>query len=740
MKRRQRERARRRDAQRRPSPPAPGAAPSAPPSPRRSLGLLWTLGIFAVALALRLWTSARLQELPIYRSPQLDSLEYLIRARRIAAGDFAFPNPPAHGPGYSFFLAGLLALFGGSLPPVWVAQAAMGAALCCALGVLAAKHFGRGAGAAAGLLAAALAPSIWIDVSLFAEGLLILLLVLSALAAGHLPRTLPAAALSGVLLGFATDVRPTALVLAPALVLWLRARPAPRRRALAMVLFAAGLVLPIVPVAVASRRATGGFLFVQSHGGMNFYLGNSPAGSGVASARPGRDWDALEGEALRNGRESAAEQDRYYFRKTLAEIVHRPLAYAALLGRKLVWTFQSDEIRDTHSFAFFSAAVTPLALLPGFGLVFALAAPGLYLAARRRPRPWPLFAAAAGLAASCVFLVVGTRYRLPLTAFLIPFAGWTVALGAEAVRGRAWHRLAIGAAAALAALGFSHIWRHGPSHVLAEEWFYTGEALLGENRPADAEAAFHRALSHDAAFGPALDGLGVLAAERQALPEAESLFRASLAQGGESQKARYHLGLLLQREGRTAEAGEQFRQAVALRPNDPLSLEALGQSELAAGNGAEAEKALRRLLQLFPRHPGARRGLARIAWGRHETDQATAQATDATRLDPSNAEGWTLLAMIRLEAGDAVGAEPAVRKARALSPQAPPVELAAAMLERLRGNRPEADAILRPLVRTSPGYAPAVRLFLQNASELGRLAEAERYVASVRESPPAAKR
>ncbi|HKD11932.1 MAG TPA: tetratricopeptide repeat protein, partial [Thermoanaerobaculia bacterium] len=644
------------------------------------------------------------------------------------------------GPGYSFFLAGLLALFGGSLPAVWIVQSAMGAALCCALALLTAKHFGPSAGLAAGLLAAALGPLVWIDVSLYAESLLILLLLLSALAAGFLRPPWLAATAAGIGLGLATDVRPTALVFAPALLIWLAGRPWPGRRAFGLALFAAGLLLPIVPVAVATRRATGSLLFVQSHGGMNFYLGNSPSGSGVASARPGSDWDALEGEALREGHRSAADQDRYYLRKTLNEIRSRPAAYAALLGRKLFWTFQSDEIRDTHSFAFFRATVPLLALLPGFGLVFALAVPALIVALRRRPRPWPLLAAVAGLAAGCVFLVVGTRYRLPLTAFLVPFAGWSVGRGIEALRARAWRPLAAAAIAALATLGFSHLERHAPSHVLAEEWFYTGQALLEENRSADAEAAFRRALSENAAFGPALDGLGVVAAERDALPEAERFFRASLDQGGESQRARYHLGLLLQREGRQAEAGDQFRKAVALRPNDPLSLQALAQTELASGDAASAEKNFRRILELFPNHAAAHRGLARIAWGRRERDLAIREAAEATRLDPENPEGWTLLAMLRLEAGDAAGAEPAVRRARELGPQSPPAELAAAMLARLRGNRLEADAILRPLVAAAPAYAPATRLFLQNAAELGQLPEAERYVESVRAGAPPARR
>jgi hypothetical protein len=51
---------------------------------------------------------------------------------------------------------------------------------------------------------------------------------------------------------------------------------------------------------------------VQAYGGMNFYLGNRPAGTGMASARPGGEWDALEGEASRYGH-GRNEQDAYYF-------------------------------------------------------------------------------------------------------------------------------------------------------------------------------------------------------------------------------------------------------------------------------------------------------------------------------------------------------------------------------------------------------------------------------------------
>jgi len=697
----------------------------------RTLGLGWTIAIFVTAVSLRLLISAKLETMPLYRSPQLDSLEYLLRARRIASGDFRWPNPPAHGPGYSFFLAGLLALFGGSLPPVWAVQAGMGAALACAVGTLGARLFGRGSGIAAGFLEAIYAPLLLVETSIFAEGLLLFLLVLAALAAGFGRRPLRAAALAGLLVGAAADVRPTALLFAPALLIWSLFRKEGRGRVRTAVLFVAAMIVPLVPVAVANRRATGSFILVQAHGGMNFYLGNSPVGTGLPTARPGKDWDELEGEALRHGYERAADQDRYYMHKTLQEISRNPGGYLSLLARKLLWLFQAEEVHDVPKFYFFEAGAPLLAWLPGFGVLLPLALAGIVVAARQRPGPWPLFVGLAGLAASCVFLVIGMRYRLPVVPFLMPFAGLALATAASELPKRRWRALVAPGAVALAGLGVSHIWRHEPSHSFAEEWTYTGHALREEGDGAAAKAAFERALSEDANWGPALDGLGLVELEGGDWQDAERSFREALERGGESQKPRYHLGLVLEHAGRQREAIEQFRRALSLRPDDAQTLEALAGALLAQGNAAEAEGLYRKILARVAEHPGAHRGLARIAWGRRDLVAGIAQATQATRFAPDDPEGWLLLAMLRIEAKDAAGAEPAVRRAAELEPHAPPVALARAMLERLRGRPEAADEALRPVIAAAPGYLPAIRLFLQNAAELGRLPEAERYVESV---------
>jgi hypothetical protein len=194
--------------------------------------------------------------------------------------------------------------------------------------------------------------------------------------------------MAGLLTGFAALVRPTALALLPILLFTLARRERWKWRGFLLAGLAAGAVgFVLLPVTLANWRARGAPLLVQGHGGFNFFIGNSPAGTGLPTARPGAGWDRLEAEAARNGFRRPGEQDGYFIRKTLAEISARPFAWMRLLGKKLVWTIQADEIRDPFSHSFFEKASPLLAALPGFGLLFPLALAGLVASVRARPRP-----------------------------------------------------------------------------------------------------------------------------------------------------------------------------------------------------------------------------------------------------------------------------------------------------------------------------------------------------------------
>ncbi|MEO8190369.1 MAG: glycosyltransferase family 39 protein, partial [Acidobacteriota bacterium] len=134
------------------------------------------LALFATAFIVRLGVSAELGQTALFRNAQLDSREYLSWAQRIAAGDFTWPVPPAHGPGYPFLLGALLAMFNGSVPAVRLVQAALGAVTCLLAARLSGKLFGKNAELATGLSLAFYGPLVLTDVSILSEGLLLFFL------------------------------------------------------------------------------------------------------------------------------------------------------------------------------------------------------------------------------------------------------------------------------------------------------------------------------------------------------------------------------------------------------------------------------------------------------------------------------------------------------------------------------------------------------------------------------------
>jgi 4-amino-4-deoxy-L-arabinose transferase-like glycosyltransferase len=358
----------------------------------------WTPAIvFAAALALRVAVVVQLRGTALFRTPELDSVEYFEWARRIAAGDFTWPAAPPHGPGYPFFLGALLFITHGSMFAVQVLQAIAGSVTAVVIALIAdrsARGTGddgsrRYAGLFAGLLAALYGPLALIDVSILAEGLFVLLLASSLLALIESTTSAHQRAMlffAGTALGLAIIVRPTAAILIPiyAMYIWRRTARA------AILVFGLAVLYPVLPVLVHNFSTTGDLFAIQSGGGMNFYIGNSPAHDGTAWARPGGAWDWLRGEPWRIGLRGAAVEDRYFVGKTIREIAASPGSFVALLVRKFVWLTQNDEIRDSHSFDYFLIRAPLLRATIGFSILLPFALFGLSVL--RRAMPWLLVA------------------------------------------------------------------------------------------------------------------------------------------------------------------------------------------------------------------------------------------------------------------------------------------------------------------------------------------------------------
>jgi Tfp pilus assembly protein PilF len=595
--------------------------------------------VFAVAVVMRTIVLLQLSDLAIVRTPQLDALEYLAWARALVADPWYWPQYPEHAPGYPMFLALLLAVSGGSTLFACGVQLTLASLSCVLTARIAGRMLTSRAYLPAGLLQATYAPLLYLDTTLIAEPLLLFCLLLAVDTATRSDSRASRWFVSGVLLGLAAIVRPTALALMPVLLLARRGDRDPRAvRFGQCALVVAGVLLLVVPVAYRNWSASG-TVMIQGYGGMNFYLGNTPSSDGGARARLGGTWDELEADASRAG-VARAGQDGYFIARALQEIAAAPAGYVVLLASKLVWLTQDEELRDTHSFYFFREHAGLLRLLPGFGLILALAAVSA-MARRRLHAPRILLWCLVLLSATVLLLVVGLRYRAPLVPFVIMFAGAGTATLVSAARGSRWREVAIGIATVVAVLALANGRTDDRSRNVAEEWAFTGLSLQQEGRSREAEEAYRRAIAHDENSAFAWDGLGVVLQSQGKQTAAREAFERAIAANDRYALGWYHVASARDAAGDVVGALLAYERALAIAPERTDIVLAYGLTLHREGRLEDADPFL---MKAAERHEGrAHFALALSAMQRRDVATARRHAAEAARLLPDYAPARQLL-------------------------------------------------------------------------------------------------
>ena len=214
----------------------------------------------------------------------LDDAVYVQLARRVAAGDLGIgPEVYYLSPFYTYFVALIFFLTGGSTLAVRVVQISLGAASVALIAGTARRWFGGPAATISGALAAVT------GLLAFYEVLLLQSAVdpfLTALALYALTRALQGDGIrwpvvAGVGLALLSLNRPNALPFVAVAGLGLAAIERSRTgllRAGALLLAAA---LTIAPVTVRNRVVAGEWVLISSHGGLNFFIGNNADADGT---------------------------------------------------------------------------------------------------------------------------------------------------------------------------------------------------------------------------------------------------------------------------------------------------------------------------------------------------------------------------------------------------------------------------------------------------------------------------
>jgi tetratricopeptide (TPR) repeat protein len=585
----------------------------------------WALGVFGVALALRLLHLAALRASPFLELRLGDAATYDRWARTLAAGDWLGSEVFFQAPLYPYFLGVLYATVGDGPLLVRGVQCVLSAAACAFVASAAATLLSRGAGVVAGLLLATYAPSIFLDALIQKSVLDFFLLGVALWLAARLARA-PAARLAaglGLVLGLFVLARENALLLIGAMGAWLLLLPglAGRRRALLASVFALGVACALGPVALRNWWIGGELHLTTSQFGLNFYLGNHAGATGLYQPFEGNRGveserqDAIAQAERAAGRKlSPQEVSSYWSDRAFAFVREQPGEWLALILRKallLVGALELVDAEDQYLVATYSPVLRAAGWVSHFGVLAPLAVLGAFVTWRRRRELWWLYAAIAAYTASVLLFYVVARYRYPLVPLLALLAGAGVA-GAHTWASRAgWAPLAACGALTLALAAVSN----GVAGMRKEAMAAITHLNVANSfrLAGDGERAaehYRRALALDPSLADAAKGLG-------GADQAIAVHEQGLA--GDASDPRRHLALAeaLRERGERERALGHYRRALELSPRDAdarrgvVALETdAGNLLLQRGDAAAALARFRSALAVQPDAPGALSGAA----------------------------------------------------------------------------------------------------------------------------------
>ncbi|HEX9502618.1 MAG TPA: glycosyltransferase family 39 protein, partial [Thermoanaerobaculia bacterium] len=372
------------------------------------------------------------------------------------------------------------------------------------------------------------------------------------------------------------------------------------------VMLSCAAILPIAAVTVRNYEVSHQLVFIASHGGLNFYIGNNPQADGtyhhVPGIRPtiaGQQEDAPRVEARAGS----------FSQRAWTWIRANPFSALALFIRKLAYTINQTDLALNYSYSYFAKdVVSPLRwLIAGPWLLFPLAIVGAVRHIReKRFAVWASFIPIYAISVAIFF--VSSRYRLPLLipmcitagAFFVGFRIWHAALAAILAVGACWNfGLDDGRAHEKTNMAVYWIEQHrfdDAARTLAETESITRDPTTLHARAA---AAYAREGRIDAAL-PMLRGIDPAALDAQESSELARIARTAAIADVQSNQPQ--------------KAIDAFETAHRLDPSDASDLLNVAVLQAQLGDTASARENARAALRLRPDYEKAQ-GLLRMLEG-----------------------------------------------------------------------------------------------------------------------------
>jgi tetratricopeptide (TPR) repeat protein len=668
--------------------------------------------IFAIAVIVRLIYLRHITRLPFFDNPIMDASYHDSWAREILAGNLMRSEPFFRAPLYSYLLALLYAISKGSYLIPRIAQFLLGG-LTAAIGfILAHRHWGRTAGLIAGILCAVYPVVVYFDGELLTESLFTFLLMLGILVIDSAARR-PGLRLwfaGGVVLGLALITRPTiGLFLAVAVV---GTAVLSKRRVAAAALLLAGILLPVVPVAVHNYAVSGEFIPLVWQGGLNFYLGNHEAADGWSATGPEirKDWwggykDMIAIPRAQMGREPTfGEVSSFWTHRGLDFVTAQPGRWLGLMLRKVALFWSAMEFPNNQDYNFMRIHSWILRNpLINFGTMAPLALLGIAVALPRWRRLFFLYAFVAAYFAATVMFFVCARYRMPVVPMLCTFAAGGVTYLTVLARERRFRKLALWLVVLAAVAMLVNINLTGATLPdLAQSYTQVGKAYIERGDDNSAVEYFNKAIEANPNWGEAYE----------------------------------QLGLVRMKSGDKEGALQLLDRAVEILPELASAQRARAMIHLSLGNLTEARRSIEQAMAHAPYLEDARNILGSIERSEGNLDRAISLFLEEIQVNQSNWRAYANLGSAYEAGGDLERAAQAYEKATELNEQATDIVAALASVYARQGRDDLARSLLERVGSQLPEdtnlkYNQAV--ILQNE---GRTAEAGALYETILQAAP----
>lgn len=375
------------------------------------------------------------------------------------------------------------------------------------------------------------------------------------------------------------------------------------------VLAFAGILVGTSPCWVHNYVVASDPVVLSAHSGINFWIGNNPQATGYPRFPPGlrAGQAAMLQDSIDQAEEAAghplkrADVSKYWSNHASNYIATHCVDWLNLVMRKLrnFWSaFQYDDL----------SIITVLreqnVIFPGlyFGLIAALAIPGIFLAWRAAPSSRWIVAAIFSLMFALLAVFITERYRLVAAPGLITFAAlglsifWDSVLKKQLRVVALYLLLLVGSTTAVAwpqrdpslwALdAYNSGWQALESGNLplaeqklglayayvpdnSETLFALGNLRLAQNDPASAQLFYRSVLALDPKHKGAFNNLGVIALNASEFDTAEQWFRRAEDVDPRNAKTHFLLAKALLGKNDRANARTEIDAAIALKSDQP---------------------------------------------------------------------------------------------------------------------------------------------------------------------------